>query len=347
MSQNSLTLPTTGTVSGLQMTQYANNALDTLNTLASGASAPGSPEAGQLWHDTTNNLIKIYSLDATTWIPLFSLNETAYTGVPVAGGPLGQGIFLYSSSSVCTLGPYQGDKISFPNGSVATIPSGGVTTNCTSCYLNGTASQALTAGTTYYAYLWNAGSSSSPNYVIDWSTTGYATDATSGITVKSGDSTRVLVGAASILAGPVFANANQNRLVRSWFNDTGVQLGSTFSSSPSTTSTSPVELQSAIRCSFFKWARDHVIAGISGDANKSTSSGSVSTYINYDGSTSASLSTGQSASANVVFPIACIDNYIGSALAEGLHYATIFGGNNSAGTATYDQNCVLTVHAGP
>jgi len=87
MSQNSLTLPTTGTVSGLQMTQYANNALDTLNSLASGASAPSSPEAGQLWHDTTNNILKLRSLDNTQWIPLFYLNETAY----LAGSPsLGQ-----------------------------------------------------------------------------------------------------------------------------------------------------------------------------------------------------------------------------------------------------------------
>src|SRR5579871_6764195 len=87
MSQNSVVLPTTGTVSGLQMTQDCNNALDTLNTLWSGASAPGSPEVGQLWHDTTNNILKLRSLDNTTWIPLFYLSETAY----VAGGPsLGQ-----------------------------------------------------------------------------------------------------------------------------------------------------------------------------------------------------------------------------------------------------------------
>jgi hypothetical protein len=86
MSQNSLTLPTTGTVSGLQMTQYANNAIDTLNTLASGASAPGSPEAGQLWHDTTNNVLKLRSLDNTSWIAVLSLNESSYLSAPYAGG---------------------------------------------------------------------------------------------------------------------------------------------------------------------------------------------------------------------------------------------------------------------
>jgi hypothetical protein len=82
MSQNSIVLPTTGTVSGLQIAQDINNALDTLNTLASGTSAPASPEAGQFWHDTTNNLLKIRSLDGTSWIPFAQLNETAYVAAP-------------------------------------------------------------------------------------------------------------------------------------------------------------------------------------------------------------------------------------------------------------------------
>src|SRR5580698_3899964 len=82
MSQNSLVLPTSGTISGLQMTQYTNQAIDTLNTLASGASAPGSPEAGQLWHDTANNILRLRSLDNTTWIALSNLNESAYLASP-------------------------------------------------------------------------------------------------------------------------------------------------------------------------------------------------------------------------------------------------------------------------
>lgn len=84
MSQNSLVLPTTGTVSGLVMTQNTNRALDTLNTLASGPSAPSSPEAGQIWHDTTANVIRMLSQDATTWIPLFAVNEGNYYATPFA-----------------------------------------------------------------------------------------------------------------------------------------------------------------------------------------------------------------------------------------------------------------------
>ncbi len=78
MSQNSLVLPTSGTLSGLAAVEAVNAALDTLNTLAAGASAPSSVEAGQLWHDTGNNLLKLRSLDNTTWIVIGALNETGY-----------------------------------------------------------------------------------------------------------------------------------------------------------------------------------------------------------------------------------------------------------------------------
>ena len=76
MSQNSLILPTTGTVSGLQMTQNINNALDTLNTLASGAGAPSSPEAGQLWHDITTNTLKIRDQANANWVVIGTVDET-------------------------------------------------------------------------------------------------------------------------------------------------------------------------------------------------------------------------------------------------------------------------------
>lgn len=85
MSQNSLILPTTGTISGLQMTQYSNLAFDSLNTLNSGASAPSSAEAGSLWHNTSANTLNIYSLNTSSWIPLFYLDESGYAAYAAAG----------------------------------------------------------------------------------------------------------------------------------------------------------------------------------------------------------------------------------------------------------------------
>ncbi len=74
MSQNSLVLPTTGTVSGLTMTQNINNALDTLNTNGSGGSAPSSPEAFMFWADSTNNAFKMRNEANSAWLSLFDTN---------------------------------------------------------------------------------------------------------------------------------------------------------------------------------------------------------------------------------------------------------------------------------
>ncbi|MEI6730105.1 MAG: hypothetical protein WCL30_02505 [Pseudomonadota bacterium] len=82
MSQNSLILPTTGTVSGLAQTQNINNALDSLNTLNSGASAPSTISAGMLWHDTSNNLIKIRDQANSAWITIGTLDETGKNSIP-------------------------------------------------------------------------------------------------------------------------------------------------------------------------------------------------------------------------------------------------------------------------
>ena len=94
MSQNSLILPTTGIVTGLQMTQYTNQAFDTLKTLASGTAAPASIEAGQLWHDTTLNILKIRSLDNTAWVPLLVLNESTYAARPYSPESFSRGGYV-------------------------------------------------------------------------------------------------------------------------------------------------------------------------------------------------------------------------------------------------------------
>lgn len=81
-SQNAVVLPTTGTVSGLQMTQNINNALDTVISQFSGATAPSSPTTYQLWADTTTSVLKIY--DGTNWLSLGSFSGGQW--VPFSGG---------------------------------------------------------------------------------------------------------------------------------------------------------------------------------------------------------------------------------------------------------------------
>jgi hypothetical protein len=85
MSQNSIVIPNTGTLSGLQMVNDANAALDTLNTLSSGAAAPTAPEADQWWMDTTNGILKQRDGGNANWIAQ-APRAVAYFGCPVHSG---------------------------------------------------------------------------------------------------------------------------------------------------------------------------------------------------------------------------------------------------------------------
>lgn len=96
MSQNSLVIPNTGTLSGLTLVNDTNGALDTLNTLNSGGSAPSAPEADQFWVDTTNGLVKQRDPGNATWNPQW------VRGVPHGGGMRfsGQTVAIASSGTL-------------------------------------------------------------------------------------------------------------------------------------------------------------------------------------------------------------------------------------------------------
>lgn len=91
-SQNALSSPTTGTVSGLQLTNNYNNALDSLNTCNSGTSAPtnqlsGSPSIGNCWLNTTAIPYPVGYYDGANWLSAFWLDATNHhTDVKIGGG---------------------------------------------------------------------------------------------------------------------------------------------------------------------------------------------------------------------------------------------------------------------
>ncbi len=73
MSQDTIVLPTTGTVSGLTMTQNINAALLSLVTNHSGASAPSTTYAYMLWADTANALLKQRNAANSAWVTIGEL----------------------------------------------------------------------------------------------------------------------------------------------------------------------------------------------------------------------------------------------------------------------------------
>lgn len=107
-SQNSLFSPATGTVTGLQLTNNYNSALDSVNTCNSGASAPtnqlsGVPSLGNCWIDTatTPNTLNYY--DGADWLPEAYLDTTNHIWIPNLGG--GNGTPTIASATTTNLCP--------------------------------------------------------------------------------------------------------------------------------------------------------------------------------------------------------------------------------------------------
>lgn len=87
MSQNALALPLVGVYSGTTAATDINNAIDTVVTLNSGASAPSGPALGWFWLDTSvanQATLKVY--DGSNWLPIGTLDETTHRWTPVVGG---------------------------------------------------------------------------------------------------------------------------------------------------------------------------------------------------------------------------------------------------------------------
>lgn len=103
-SQNSLSNPTTGTLSGLTMVQGFNNAIDSVNTCNSGGSAPtnqlsGSPSKGNCWLNTSTGAVSYY--DGTNWLPIGYIDATNHVFTPVFGGSAATSVASASTTNLC------------------------------------------------------------------------------------------------------------------------------------------------------------------------------------------------------------------------------------------------------
>jgi hypothetical protein len=244
-------------------------------------------------------------------------------------GASGNGQLQLSSSTQVALMPFNGNQVYFPDGTSYTIPSAGLASGSVNggCHLNGTASSTLAANTLYYVYLWE--NSGSP--VLDFSTTGHATDSSTGIEIKSGDNTRVLVGMVYPQAGPTVVDSGAKRLVASWFNRQPKMATGSFTANRTSTATSGVEINSEIGCSFLSWG-DNAICQFSGSGTTSIYECAIYSFLMLDnsiyfGGTEVNTITAGEYS-NISFPASVIPD-------EGEHYLTLFGRTDPGATATW------------
>ncbi len=93
----SLAWATSGTISGLQNNQQGNAIAASLATFQQGPSAPTASStglastAGVVWHDTTNNLLKIRDQGDTSWITVGTFDETNKVFTPYLPPPYPSG----------------------------------------------------------------------------------------------------------------------------------------------------------------------------------------------------------------------------------------------------------------
>jgi hypothetical protein len=237
----------------------------------------------------------------------------------------GQAIFQYTSATVCTLLPKNGDTIAFPAGGVLQIPSGGITLS------NG----GLSNSTLYYVYVLVGGT-------LEASTTSHTTDTNTGIEIKSGDATRVLVGMVYLVGGS-FIESTQNSLVASWFNRKPKGLKVQMGSSKTSTSIIPTytELDINCRCQFLSWG-DGVSATLSGCTQNSNQANDNYTCIGIDGVGSSQRFCESSVfipngGTNVNPAVSGI-----STTTEGYHYTAV-GGAVGVGTGTWANGIATTL----
>lgn len=207
----------------------------------------------------------------------------------------------------------------------------------------------LAASTTYYIYAFM----SAGVLTLETSATTHATQAGTGVEIKSGDATRTLVGIARTNGSTAWQDDSSYIGVISYFNRRTKTALNRFTTGRTTTSTSYVELNTEIRTFFITWSDEAPFVAVSGTSTSSAVNAGCSTGIGIDGT---SVSGGFE-SANVT-TAATAGNPIGisgfiNSVAEGSHYATLlamvssftgtWNGSTSSSNATANVYLLISV----
>ncbi len=249
------------------------------------------------------------------------------------GGLLGCGRLSWVSATQLKFGPFNGNAIPVKTSGVwklRDIPSGGITAANTGVFVNGASGQNLAASTEYLVTLFD----NSGTLTIDFipAATGHSTDTSTGIEIKTGDDTRILIGRVHTNGASQFADNATSRLVASWLNRTTRGGLGSFTADRTTVSTTYVELNAEIRVEFLAWADESVQAMATGYVTNSAAGNKSLSAIAFDGTTAEVpvAAAMMNASGGAPATLAMVKN----GLAEGYHYLTLLG-RVTAGTGTW------------
>lgn len=241
--------------------------------------------------------------------------------------PLAQCRLTLKSGNL-VLSPYQGNFLTI-NGSATAIPSAGVSL----------APAGLAPGTTYYIYAYmNSGT-----MTLEASTTVYATDANTGVTIKTGDPTRSLVGMALPTTGPAWVDTEALRYVLSWYNRRNIYCTGTWPTNNvgGQNQSSFVELNGVGRAGFLCWGDSDTLLSLYATFFTALGTMNATTALAIDSAT-VPIVSGQVVNSNSP-NLSTTSMSKGQRLTEGAHFATLLyqAANGTTGT-TYNGGNVGT-----
>jgi hypothetical protein len=196
---------------------------------------------GANWHTDGYGIAKL------THGKFFGRTTTADGPPEIVSIPFAQ-VRLAKDGTSLRLSPYNGNLLTI-DGKAEAVTDGGITLSASG----------LSNSTLYYVYAYM----SAGVMTLEAVTTAYATGTGTavGMRIKSGDSTRTLVGMCYLLAG-AFVDSSTQRYVRSYFNDPGVLLSNGFTADRTRSGSNYGEFNNEIRNEFIAWEDDvaHVSA---------------------------------------------------------------------------------------
>lgn len=218
------------------------------------------------------NSVLIRDMISASWISTAMQPVTDGATVATAQGlfgvrTTGQCRLVLTSTTQITLNPYNGNFLTI-NGATQQVPSGGVTMS----------NAGLSASTLYYIYAFMNAST----MTLEGSTTAYAVSTADGTTIKTGDTTRALVGMVFMDAATHFIDSAALRNVASWFNRIDKTMTGTFAIT-GTTSAAFIEASTALRVQATVWADDAISIGVIGTAHNATGGNQCALQIGRDG----------------------------------------------------------------
>ena len=221
-------------------------------------------------------------------------------------------------------------------GAMLSIPSGGVDLN----------DNGLTSATTYFVYAF-ASATSVVTLEATTSTHATATSAgTVGVEIKSGDSSRTLVGRVRLNSNGLFVDSVTQRFLVNWFNRRDRLGEAVFSTSRTTTSLTLVEINSEIRIEFLTWGDEGVLVVSNQSVENNTLLASTITNIGLDdGTTSRTFRQDFQAAVAATRGSGTSGGYM--TMSEGYHFVTVAGFVTSGtGTWTGDGSVLGNLHVG-